>query len=397
MNYVLQFIVLALAVIAGVVKSIKTDPAGKTLYLIKPLPLLTTTGKVVLALLLVSFALSVVKIRASNASEEKARTDRDEMAGQLKQANTTGGTILDHQTQQFGSLIDEQTNIARDIRFSANELQSSVRSSGEQLQNSVSNSTTLIRGRVDKSIDVLNHSARNIESLAEPIKDIYIDDLTIDVPLDHPEFNELRATLENPATSATGLDSIRRNRTTAWFVIRFHKTPLSSPELVRRPIGDLHGVVFLPLIPELVAYDRNDHSLRLEFGGGRLSAPPMLQMVEQGSGSSDSNWHKSPMAAINGIPDLLGSELTVEFFHTGDRRSGAPPVPKGFFNDFKLVLLELRVSPEHRLMYADKKLGRDPRYYIDFRGFFVMQGMQSLIDEDGYRVYHYRFPNTWIQ
>jgi hypothetical protein len=403
MSYVLQTIVFVLAIMGTLFKSTATDPDGKTIYLLSGLPLLTRTGKVVVGLLLVSFGLSLWGIRAAKKSDDETKSQRDEMAGQLLQANQTSKVIdetvkkvLKDQKEQFVSLLGTQES-------TGNKIAGDIRSSADQLRSTVENSSTVIRGRLNSSIDILNHSAKNIESLADALGDIKIDSLSIEFSLNDPndpQLADIRKRLDNPATAASELEQLRQMMTGSWPVLRFYKTPFSPQKLMCRPDADLNGILGFRQDISLPKYDPTSHSLTVEFGGVRLSPPPTLEPTaptEPVNPSGNSFWDKGSLGRINGIPDLLGSEFTIEFFHTHTPHACITPGQKGQFQDYKVILLEVTVSREHHLMYADRILNRDPRYYIDFRGFFVIKKMQSLIDVDGGRVYYYTFPKSWRQ
>src|SRR5947209_4423100 len=85
MNFISQTIMFALALMGILFKSTKTDEKGTPIYYSYGLPMLTTTGKVVILLLTISFGISLLTIWQKNQSEIAARRAQQEADNKLEQ------------------------------------------------------------------------------------------------------------------------------------------------------------------------------------------------------------------------------------------------------------------------------------------------------------------------
>jgi hypothetical protein len=80
MAYFLQFIVFALALLGVLTKSVKTDEKGNSLHSKYGLLILTTPGKIIISLLIVSF---FVSLYSTYQSSEESKKKEDKLNAEL--------------------------------------------------------------------------------------------------------------------------------------------------------------------------------------------------------------------------------------------------------------------------------------------------------------------------
>jgi hypothetical protein len=196
MNYISQTIVFALALMGTLFKSTKTDAGGKTIYGASGLPVLTTTGRVVVTLLSIFFCISLITIWQKNKSEEAASRAQEELKAYNKGIDDTLARVFaktselsDEQNKKFQAVLSQQKD-------TGDKIATGIQSSSELLRNRVESSSTLLSGKIGDSIGLLNHSANSIASLLDPITTVQVELLVLEIPLDDPALTSYRNRIE---------------------------------------------------------------------------------------------------------------------------------------------------------------------------------------------------------
>src|ERR1043165_4240324 len=177
-------------------KSTKTDADGKTIYTTSGLPALTTTGKVVVILLAISFGISLITIWQKNKSEDDARAAQQELKAYNKGIDDTLGKVFaktselsDDQKKRFEGVLEQQ-------RTTGISIANGINTSADLLRGRIESSSTLLNRKLGTSIDLLNHSASQLSSLADPITTVEIRRLIIEIPLTDPALANYRDRVE---------------------------------------------------------------------------------------------------------------------------------------------------------------------------------------------------------
>lgn len=249
MSYVSQIIVFALALMGTLFQSTKTDADGKTIYTKSGLPVLTTVGKVVVTLLVISFGISMLSVRQGEMDEGEARERArraDEKLALVEEYNRGMKDTLDRVFVQNKELTDDQKRqfaaVLGEQKQGGEELAGRIGDTADLLRSRIEGSSNLLRGRLDSSIDVLNRTAGNIASLSDPIRVIQVSTLMLEVPLTHPALEGYRRRLEAGVREllATPDELARPNRY----------------RLGRWSFGNLRGIAVWPGSPLLPDPDR---------------------------------------------------------------------------------------------------------------------------------------------
>lgn len=95
MSYISQIIVFILAIMGILFKSVKVDANGNTVLSASGLPRLTKSGKIVAALLIVSFVISLLSTYSSNKSSDEAKERLKIISAQLKESTNTIASLKD--------------------------------------------------------------------------------------------------------------------------------------------------------------------------------------------------------------------------------------------------------------------------------------------------------------
>jgi hypothetical protein len=200
-SYTTATIVYVLAIMGILFKSTKTDSNGHTIYSTHNLPQLTNTGRIVIILITLSFAVSLFatwqKVRSDNEQTEAAVTARRDLEQQLndvKQKNdelrsitlaiaAQGKSLSDAQAKSFTSVLNEQAK------------------TGEGISNKINASANVLNASIGRSIDLLNISASGIAALRNPI-DRFNLEIVIDIPLNSPLLESYHKQLDSEAKAA---------------------------------------------------------------------------------------------------------------------------------------------------------------------------------------------------
>jgi hypothetical protein len=443
MDYISQTIVFILAILGILFKSTKTDAEGKTVHSASGLPVLTTTGKVVIVLLLVSFGISVLSVRNTRKSEDEATRKRDEMARQLEQANQYNKGIdagvrevlgraeaaAKEQREKFGDVLTQQERTGKNIA-------GGISASATQLQSGIERSATLLRGRLDNSISLLNHTAGDIASLADPITAININPLWLEIPLTHPALAGYRARLEAGIRQALASNSNEVGRATLGnrqlftisnrsgllpdpqtepvahavlssvdMTISFYKKPrsveqLKNPESWREDL-------YIPVLMEFpreetstgrslitylsLSYDMQEHRAYLYLLDLILAPPDIHREANLPVSNSlmSKFWWKPAGGKVTGIPDLPGSQIVARIREMTYRRDGAEAANE-IRREMRIAELGVNFAEELSLHYlSERLLATRPQ-----ANGYPLINMKQFSDKDGYPFYVYDLPST---
>ncbi len=337
MSYFSQFIVYALAVMGILFKSTKTDSEGKTLYWKHSIPMLTTTGKVVLVLITASSVISIVSARRKSAtdSEERIKAEARQHATdeQLTQVRTQNQTL----NEVLGRVHEQASLISAEQRTQFTSVLNEQKKTGEGIATRIGDSARLLGGRINESIDLLHHSTAELNRAVHPIKDVLVSFRVIP-PRDHPVFAEYDRALKQgmkrvdlkslpqhtrllgrqigdrpvlelsisqgsplfPSEMGAVLQSLR-----VGIHIEFFNPAVESSRLAMR-LGRKPDLA-IKAVGDSLLQDRSRHSFlfyELEKG--------WIYLLTNSATSDPAGWERTER--INSIPDLLPSQLVVRFF-----------------------------------------------------------------------------------
>jgi hypothetical protein len=403
-NFISQTIVFALALMGTLFKSTRTDEHGKTTYTASGLPMLTTTGKVVVTLLSISFCVSLITIWQKNKSEEDARNARIQAEQYTKGIDDTVRRVLAVSSQ----LSEEQKRKFQDVlerqETSGKKIAGEIGASTDLFRERIESSSKLINGRIGTSIDLLNHSASALGALGDPITSIGAD-LEAEIPLEDPSLVRYRSQLETASrgylastsdSNPFGLEWIdsstvkipvssslfpdlmaepiaARAMRLVTFIVEFHKKPLLEQELAVPRTKDFVDDPFLPgfdlgfYLEQTVGnapdpkeyrafYNIESHRLSIELveSFGRPSQAPVdlpslnNWIIEKGTARL---WTRSVGNNIVGISDLAGSQIVVRMLWTRWPSEDATRV----FKDVRIHFLTFFISNELTLYCVDPR------------------------------------------
>jgi hypothetical protein len=328
MSYLSQVIVYTLAVLGVLFKSTKTDSEGKPLYWKHTIPVLTTTGKVVLTLITLSSVVSIISAyrKSKDEADRTARAEASQLAtnNQLSEVRGENRKL----NELLNSVYAQAHLISEDQRTQFSSVLTEQKESGEGIVK-----------RIDNSIDLLHRSTGELNRVVHPVTDVLVSFDAVP-PKHHPTFVEYQDLLEQ-GMNRVDLNNLRKDtpvgrRVTNGEILELVILPESplfpsqfkvvsqslrvgiqiefyNPPVEHRRLARLFG-----RHPDL-AITASDDSL---FVGQRQNTflfydlkNKWIHVITNSAKSDPATWERTEN--ITSIPDLLGSQVVVKFFPLG--------------------------------------------------------------------------------